>query len=179
MGGLTEEQWAITAAAQAFCNRGIAIACPWEGDLDDAERERFDALVAAVGAYTKMLASPAPAESGEPVAWQHRGPRGGWITTDEKTQWSERALYAHPPAESAGSTTSGVGVTEAATKLIAHWDSMSGPEKRGEFEGVGYWSPAGRMVSTEFIVELRAALSSRDTQPALLSTDETKEGGNG
>lgn len=48
---------------------------------------------------------------------------------------------------------------EAAADLITHWDSMSGPEKRGEFEGVGYWSPAGRMVSTEFIVALRAAIA--------------------
>ncbi len=31
-----------------------------------------------------------------PAAWQHRGPRGGWITTDEKMQWSERALYLRP-----------------------------------------------------------------------------------
>lgn len=44
-------------------------------------------------------------------------------------------------------------------KLLDHWDENSGPEKRDEFEGVEYWSPAGRMVSTEFIAELRAALS--------------------
>ena len=53
---------------------------------------------------------------------------------------------------------------DAAEKLIAHWDSMRGPEKRGEFEGVGYWSPAGRMIATEFIVELRAALAALQPQ---------------
>jgi hypothetical protein len=51
-----DRQFAITAAAQAFCNRGISIACPWEGDLDDEERERFDALVAAITAYNDTLA---------------------------------------------------------------------------------------------------------------------------
>lgn len=58
----------------------------------------------------------------------------------------------------------------AATDLITHWDSMSGPEKRGEFEGVGYWSPAGRMVSTEFIVALRSAIAKAEGTPTPNST---------
>jgi len=33
---------------------------------------------------------------GEPVAWRHHGPMGGWITTEEKQSWSEQPLYAHP-----------------------------------------------------------------------------------
>ena len=28
-----------------------------------------------------------------PVAWRHRGPRGGWITTETKQAWSEQPLY--------------------------------------------------------------------------------------
>lgn len=50
-----EERFAITAAAQAFCNRGIHIACPWEGDLDDLERERYEALVAAIVAHNTII----------------------------------------------------------------------------------------------------------------------------
>jgi len=52
-----DRKFALTAAAQAFCNRGISIACPWEGDLDDLEQDRFDALVAAIGAYNAIAAS--------------------------------------------------------------------------------------------------------------------------
>ena len=33
----------------------------------------------------------------EPVGWQHHGPRGGWITTDEETKYSERPVYAAAP----------------------------------------------------------------------------------
>jgi len=50
---------ALTAAAQAFCNRGIEIACPWEGDLDDLEQERFDAMKAAIDAYNEVAATSA------------------------------------------------------------------------------------------------------------------------
>lgn len=28
-----------------------------------------------------------------PVAWRHRGPKGGWITTEKKQPWSEEPLY--------------------------------------------------------------------------------------
>lgn len=56
---------------------------------------------------------------------------------------------------------------DAARTLIAHWDSMGGKERRGSFEGVEYWSPAGRMVSTEFIVELRAAIAKAEARDAL------------
>ena len=29
----------------------------------------------------------------KPAAWRHRGPKGGWITTEAKQPWSEQALY--------------------------------------------------------------------------------------
>ncbi len=64
---LPERQFALTAAAQAFCNRGITIACPWEGDLDDEERERFEALVAAIDSYVALSAIPSTG-SGEMAA---------------------------------------------------------------------------------------------------------------
>lgn len=54
-----------------------------------------------------------------------------------------------------------VGLVEAAKNLLAHWDE-GGREKRGEFEGVGYWSPAGRMVDTGFMVALRAAVEAAE-----------------
>lgn len=41
---------AIEAAAQVFCDNGLEITCPWHGDMDDIERERYDALVAALEA---------------------------------------------------------------------------------------------------------------------------------
>jgi hypothetical protein len=59
-----DRQHALSAASQAFQNRGIDIACPWDGDLDDLERERFDAMVAAIDAYNE-LASPPSGEAGE------------------------------------------------------------------------------------------------------------------
>jgi hypothetical protein len=43
----------IEAAAKVFCDNGIEITCPWEADLDDVERERFNALVAALAAAEK------------------------------------------------------------------------------------------------------------------------------
>jgi hypothetical protein len=61
-----ERQFALDAASQAFCNRGIDIACPWDGDLSDEERERFDAMVAAIDAYNSVRRSPTEAR-GEPV----------------------------------------------------------------------------------------------------------------
>lgn len=61
--------------------------------------------------------------------------------------------------EAATALSAGVRVSAAAKRLLDHWDENSGPEKRGEFEGVEYWSPAGRMVDTQFIADLRSALS--------------------
>lgn len=55
-------------------------------------------------------------------------------------------------------------VTDAAKALLDHWDERDGPERRGEYEGVEYWSPAGRMVDTQFIADLRAALSKTGEQ---------------
>lgn len=47
---------------------------------------------------------------------------------------------------------------EACSALLAHWDKNDGKEKLGEYEGVQYWSPAGRMVDTDYIVAIREAL---------------------
>jgi hypothetical protein len=44
----TKEQ--LEAAAAALEQHGINISLPWEGDLDDLEKERFDGLKAAVKA---------------------------------------------------------------------------------------------------------------------------------
>ena len=68
------------------------------------------------------LASPAPAESGEPVAWRVKDFADGWIYHTDEARALRLAehmsgalvhpVYLHPPAESAGSpSTSGVGVT--------------------------------------------------------------------
>lgn len=49
------EKHALVAAASAFEERGIQFAMPWEGDLDDLERERYQALVEACRAYAKEM----------------------------------------------------------------------------------------------------------------------------
>lgn len=41
----------LEAAADVFCNNGIDISLPWLGDMDDLERERFNAMCAAITAY--------------------------------------------------------------------------------------------------------------------------------
>ena len=46
---------AISEAAMAMRDRGIDIALPWNCDLDDLERERYEALVAACHAYVEAL----------------------------------------------------------------------------------------------------------------------------
>lgn len=43
-------QGEVEAAAAVLCDRGIEIKLPWECDLDDLERERYEALVAALDA---------------------------------------------------------------------------------------------------------------------------------
>lgn len=53
---------------------------------------------------------------------------------------------------------------EAARALLDHWDECDGPEKRGSFDGVEYWSPAGRMVDTQVIADLRKALASHSKE---------------
>jgi hypothetical protein len=40
----------IEAAAKVMNSHGIDIALPWEGDLDDLERERYEALRDAIAA---------------------------------------------------------------------------------------------------------------------------------
>lgn len=100
----------------------------------------------------------------------------------------------HPPAESSGSpSTSGVGVTDEYVPQVIHYDG----------EGDPYWQFVERDTATvtgevfaanvEMLMDFDGNVigfniydpaappsdPSRDTQPALLSTDETKEGGNG
>jgi len=66
---LEDWQIAFSMAAQAMCNHGIEIACPWEGDLDDVELERYNGLVAAIDSYLKVFppsaAQPIPDKRGE------------------------------------------------------------------------------------------------------------------
>lgn len=52
---------ALANAVQAMCDHGIEIHLPQDGDLDDLEMERYDALRAAILAYltTPGLSSPA------------------------------------------------------------------------------------------------------------------------
>ena len=67
---LEDWQVAFSMAAQAMCNHGIEIACPWEGDLDDVEMERYNGMVAAIDSYltvfppSKARSQPIP-EGGE------------------------------------------------------------------------------------------------------------------
>lgn len=109
---VTEAQ--ITAAAEALNRYGLAISLPWEGDLDDLERERFEALKAALEAAEKAAWQPA---SGPPPPLQQRvllaqpghEPRIGWFTEHGwdfgcsrcgtwVTHWQP---LADPPTESA------------------------------------------------------------------------------
>ena len=46
----------VEAAARAMAEHGLDIPLPWEGDLDDAERERFEALCAALTAALPLVA---------------------------------------------------------------------------------------------------------------------------
>lgn len=48
----------IDAAIKAFAERGIEFSAPWHGDLDDLERERFEALCSAIEAYISAKAEP-------------------------------------------------------------------------------------------------------------------------
>jgi len=109
-----DRQHALSAASQAFQNRGIDIACPWDGDLDDLERERFDAMVAAIDAYNELTPPPS-GEAGEVITWQWRPKHGGewrYMAPDateadhDKSICEYRPLYAlrtsPPPSGEAG-----------------------------------------------------------------------------
>ena len=94
--------------------------------------------------------------------------------------------HIHPPAESAGST-SGVGVPIADDEQFSWFDTLNScletfwaitqPDTDNRLLAEGALDALQALQATT----LSAATSdpSRDTQPALLSTDETKEGGNG
>lgn len=48
---------AVEAASRKFAEFGIDFNCPWDGDLSDLERERFEALKAALAAaYPELVA---------------------------------------------------------------------------------------------------------------------------
>ncbi|WP_157100256.1 hypothetical protein [Rhodoplanes sp. Z2-YC6860] len=51
----TREKHALLDAAMIFQEHGIEIALPWEGDLDDLDRERFQTLRDACRAYHAMM----------------------------------------------------------------------------------------------------------------------------
>jgi hypothetical protein len=46
---------ALSVAAFAFADRGIEFKLPWNGDMDDLEAERFEALLNACRAYARAM----------------------------------------------------------------------------------------------------------------------------
>ncbi len=48
----------VRAAAEVFCENGIHIALPQDGDLDDLERERYDTLRVALNAALAHMWRP-------------------------------------------------------------------------------------------------------------------------
>lgn len=52
-----DRQRIVDAAKDALREHGIDIRAPWDCDLDDLERERFDGLCAAVAAVLTFTAS--------------------------------------------------------------------------------------------------------------------------
>lgn len=85
---------ALANAAQAMCDHGIEIRSPDDGDLDDLEAERYDALRAAILAYltTPGLSSPAA----EPVAIAHVCEECGVEIEQLRPIDSGTRLYAAP-----------------------------------------------------------------------------------
>lgn len=81
------------------------------------------------------------------------------INMGEKIRWGEETALMDQSADLIEAQEKTI---EAVRALLSHWDEGSGPEKRGTFEDVEYWSPAGRMVDTQFIADLRQALASID-----------------
>lgn len=57
----------VEAAASVFRDHGIDIRCPWNGDLDDVERERFEALCSALDAAGVGLGEPKISKSEKPA----------------------------------------------------------------------------------------------------------------
>lgn len=153
----------------------------------------------AIAAWNRR-ASPAPAESREPVAWLrterpiYDGVPGRTYTTNDPelaelwrlNDYTESLvpLYAHPPAESAGSpSTSGVGVPDG--WVLVPREPTEAMKREGVSKALSVQLSAG-YTWPDYMADLWATMlsaapsdPSRDTQPALLSTDETKEGGNG
>jgi hypothetical protein len=48
----------IEAAISEFARDGITFVAPWQGDLDDLERERFNVLCAAIDAVLRLPSFP-------------------------------------------------------------------------------------------------------------------------
>lgn len=55
---------ALAEAVEVFANHGIDFRLPWDCDLDDLERERFDALLAACRAYHRRMTTLTQPQTG-------------------------------------------------------------------------------------------------------------------
>jgi len=113
---------------------------PW-CEIGDKDQERYRFVAREVTAVTAALAH------GEPVAWRHRGPKGGWIYTDEKQPWSEQPVYAHPTPQPSG-------------PVQAHIEHTNG--KRWRIESAdGRWTiqPEGKITADEARVLCERILS--------------------
>lgn len=51
----TAERHGLVDAAEVFGDHGIEFRFPWECDLDDREREMYEALLEACRAYSKWV----------------------------------------------------------------------------------------------------------------------------
>lgn len=49
------EKHALVEASCAFSDHGFEFPLPWEGDMDDEEKGRFDGLLKACRAYHKFM----------------------------------------------------------------------------------------------------------------------------
>lgn len=51
------ERWQVAFgnAAKELRKHGMEVHCPWEGDLDDAETERYNGMVEAIDAYLTVF----------------------------------------------------------------------------------------------------------------------------
>jgi hypothetical protein len=52
---LDKWQVAFAKAAEELRKHGMEVHCPWEGDLDDAELERYNGMVEAIDAYLTVF----------------------------------------------------------------------------------------------------------------------------
>jgi hypothetical protein len=55
-----KERHALQEARDVWQEHGIEICLPWEGDMDDLDRERFQAMREACQAYHSKMITPSP-----------------------------------------------------------------------------------------------------------------------